>query len=463
MNRKGRRSKNRENNAKNTHESTKKPDPIAGTPIETPESLPSLELHVADTERSDPVTPIRWCIDRAGRDRLLKEKCANPSILISLFHHESSLDVERYLIDLRDMMTYITFPKPGNYTITGLVFAESKDSKQLRISSLSKTNSYFNNNTSSSAVMMGRDDRAYEARSSLYGSLHVSAPSQLFAPPPPKWLKRWATWYWMNPATDQCDFRRRLIFSVTVQPFLMMIEGVARILALFINIGIGLFALLSGARLAKGSRGGVHLRRIFTLGIPSESIWEGELFNDTKERDSHSWLLAESSGKTRPFWAVFLAQTPIIWILCAAIIKLWSLTDSSWRHANVWYWTIHCWSRATLTMFACHIVGFVFEQGIEAGKKHANKFTYTPVQSRTLSPSEEAHEKARFEKEWDKRRLQEKKQLEAVKAKELAALTCERTKASVSVALSALPSEKRTVHLRFLELKAKICRPYQRE
>ncbi len=89
-----------------------------------------LELHVTDTDVTSGSIPIAWCIDKALRAELASEEIKDPAVVICIYpdnekmddyeYHERSKE-QRFVFRLTDLMGYVFIGRPGKNNIVGFV------------------------------------------------------------------------------------------------------------------------------------------------------------------------------------------------------------------------------------------------------------------------------------------------------------------------------------------------------
>lgn len=88
-----------------------------------------LELHIQDPNVQTGSVPISWCVDRQVFKDLADGRCRNPHLLIVIAPLESyhpSKEV-RKVVPLKDLMTYVDFSRPGPNRVYGLVVGSHRD------------------------------------------------------------------------------------------------------------------------------------------------------------------------------------------------------------------------------------------------------------------------------------------------------------------------------------------------
>jgi len=72
--------------------------------------------------------------------------------------------------------------------------------------------------------------------------IDLNLPEECFAPEPFQFEKEWVNFFWREKSVDQCDFRRRRLLAYTIQPLLMIFIMLGR----FVLFSVFAFALYRG-------------------------------------------------------------------------------------------------------------------------------------------------------------------------------------------------------------------------
>ncbi len=192
-----------------------------------------LTLNIPDKDITHGSIPISWCLDHESIKKLMDLGNTNPTILIVVapqngYHIKKEV---RYVCALSELMTYISFIRPGENRIFAIVFKSSVSS--IKDSELSKYKGVYNSHilNHSGTDIYGYDDY-------VKASLDVDVPADIFAKEPAEWEKTWVLWLVKDKGLDQCDFRRKRLFAYTVQPFVMLGNLLLRFLFTFISAGL---------------------------------------------------------------------------------------------------------------------------------------------------------------------------------------------------------------------------------
>jgi len=403
---------------------------------ETEKSENLICLFTEETQTTDSVIPIRWCIDKDVFKDLRTRKVEKPHLLLVVvkwgkdqWHRK---EVVRKLVPLEQMMEFIQFKRPGLHKImTTIVWNTHGNADRLKKTFLTshRRNSYEMN------VLTYEKDRLENPRHIALntdgidggGVIEIKVAEGFFAKEPPKWLSKWVNLPFRWKPVDQCDFRKRCILAFSLQPIIIAIWLIVKEL---IAISIGLFLLLCGIK-------GVNFspaRKPFIYDL--DEVWDnlgGSIF----------------FNKKYPFLAAF---TPIfvltIFIAPLLIINYYTDFDANTPKTMLF---------STMTVVLLFLIITVF-WGIFWGlvisiNKIIDYVCKREAKSRKRRKSrwEIMEERERAEK------LQKKLALQ-IEYENLSSIVC--TGRRLEPSLASLPKRKRTIHLRFLDLKAKVCKPF---
>jgi hypothetical protein len=216
------------------------------------------EIKVADINVTSGAVPVSWCITPELLQECRENNVEDPQIVIVVApdgdaYHESR--EARYVVPLRDLLAYIEFRVPGPTKIWAFIPQVGKKS-HVKDRYLSKSgHSYSTSILSSDGDMwsynfshtgkMIKDRHGHDALEHLPTMpalpLSVDVPKGIFAPEPSEKEKEWVNHLFRYKAEDQCEFRRRRMFAYSIQPILTVFSLVAR-------FAVYLLALLIGAK-----------------------------------------------------------------------------------------------------------------------------------------------------------------------------------------------------------------------
>ena len=235
-------------------------------------------------------------------------------------------------------------------------------------------------------------------------------PAGLFAKEPSALEKSWVNHFFRSKSPDQCSFRRRRMFAYTVQPFIIFFQWLAR-------LAVTLVALLFGARNISAE----PLLHPLTTDFDEclKMFLGGTVFirhlPEDDNSDSVEGLLSVFSYGIRSFWS--LPFMPLLLIPIAAMVYFNPIVAST----------------VALTVLGIILLaGFVIGLATGTGSFIVDWFW-------SLLP-------ARKEDDSELWYLTEED------------LICSTDKKAWS--FKTLPSNKKSIRLRFMNLKSKVCRPF---
>jgi hypothetical protein len=377
------------------------------------------ELKVANTEVMDGGTlTISWCVDKETIKYLSQKRITDPQVVIVVapqgkaYHSSKEF---RTVVPLKDLLAYVNFRSAGANKIFG--FISTMDKNPAKDSYLGRRDGEYKTDivtSDGSEWAYGfskttQNDDGYDFVNAE--PLSINCPAGCFAAEPAAWEKTWVNHLFHNKSVDQCDFRRRRLFAYTLQPIIKMGDMLVRLLMFMVGLVTGarnltiapLFHPLSRSlhdQVCIFEDGTIFIRRVKEDDI---SDWEPKTFGDV------------ISYCVRKLWS--LPFMPLICIPLAALV----LTG----HAKI------------LMSIGLIFGGLIFILilgvfGATGGFEFVWKFLTKP-----LTKEEEV---------WYQN------------ADEIDLLTCENQNGPMT--FKKLPARKRTIYLRFKDLKSKVCKPY---
>ncbi len=391
---------------------------------------------------SDPVIPVQWCLNRHETERLKEVRAQNIQILLVIAYEGTDLE-DRYLVPIDQGLAYIQFRRPGKHTLFAKVVYEE-----------------FWNRGSTQKLLRKHNQRAYDAkvlnegRNDLlehdYLEYHlsigvlpetseeeISVPKEYFPAEPPEWLKRIINYGFEYPPVDECSFRRRKLLCLIKVPALALWAVVTTVLRLI----IASYLVLAGWR-------GVDFAPVF-------HPWRCDISDVYVNLSQRSWFEFDGRRNRRRSDLIYLLHPNLYLILFATVTVTKILLKKSYAElfrmiwlliANfvlvVWTWIVQYFSQWWL-----HSVLIVLGAGIAA------YFLARTVDSLLRRGLEDKNYKLSEEYQAELERSRNRQYDELYKQ-----LAC--VKAPKTPSLANLPKEKQTLHLKYLGLKAKVCRPF---
>lgn len=193
-----------------------------------------MKLQIANKDQSiqSGIVPIRWCISKKLLEALKKAGRTDPHVLIIVA--ANGYEVSRQLAPLEQLMDYIEFRNPGKNTIMAAIVCGKKSALSNRYL-LEKDNLFLYDESSDRYEFSGNAKYNFFGRS--ISRLDVIIPDGIFAKEPPNWEKKWINLWFREKAKNQCQYRRRRILAYTIQPpavfiYMILILGLRSIIAL---------------------------------------------------------------------------------------------------------------------------------------------------------------------------------------------------------------------------------------
>lgn len=379
------------------------------------------ELKIADLDASSGTVPVSWCVDHETLKLLSDRNVEDPQVVIVVSPTGSSYHSSkeyRKVVPLKDLITYIEFRSSGTNKVWG--FISLRPLKDANNRYLTRDYGDFKTDILS---YDGNDwsitfQPHYNPNNVLLNStpLTVEVPKQCFAKEPWAWEKAWVNAFFRTKCIDQCDFRRRRIFAYTIQPILMFFNIMVRLLILLVSAAVG-------ARNCS-IQPVIHPFR-YSIGDAQEIISGGSIFIRQLPEDSKSHWDPDSvrSGLSYLFRSFYLL--PLMPIVSIPLVLL----------------TVYHHWMVLLLIGAAVIGGLIIFSIVTAiltgtfglfGKQIYQKLS-------ALNKDEDSN-------------------LWYMQRNEMDLLVCNTSKKPLT--LASLPSNKKTMRLRFLDLKAKVCKPF---
>lgn len=371
-----------------------------------------------DLEIQGTSVPARWCLSRDELNKLAET--GEKAYILLLVISDTGRNETRYLIPVGQMMEYVDFYNPGKHKIFSTVVWKNGD-RDLRKYFLRKDGDSYRN-----GLYDYYDKTLYEGDFNFcdFGvhKFEVSVPKEVFAKEPPVWEKKWVNLFWGGKSADQCHYRKKRAFAYSFQlifflPILAFIEFpvslIISALLLFGTKGIGFRKIIhpfseSFSSIWDETKGSIFGRRFIPRLLPSIFLGSSVI----------SWATCKIFG------VQLLGKIGLLETLVMGGVAVGSVVAVSGFIYLSYYGAVKVIDK----------IRNVLAPGAEERKK----------QKRLLA---EAIEKERS-----------KKLRERIEA-EYALLACD---GNLSSDMRALPLEKRTIHLRYKDLKSRICKSFAR-
>ena len=200
-----------------------------------------LKLMIAEKDRAvqNAITPLRWCVDREVIKELKQRDIKNPHLLLLIFHLGDAYigdnndlaydeywiwrsDVERKLIPLDKLMDYVQFQRAGKHRVIATIVG---DDAKIKNRYLYKRFLWGGDDCylpdSKLVDYLGRLNSQFIS-SYMFNTgnaeIDIVVPDGLFANEPPEWEKKWVNLWYEGPTKDQCHYRKRRLLAYTIKP-----------------------------------------------------------------------------------------------------------------------------------------------------------------------------------------------------------------------------------------------------
>lgn len=366
-----------------------------------------IKLMIAEQDRAvqNAIVPVRWCVERETLEALRQKGVKKPYVLI-VVPSEFGED-DRWLAPLEQLVEYVQFQQSGkNYILATIVWVE-KDGRPFNLDERflwkksDKYEKYLVNFDHQSDDHGGYEKINPELRSIVnslgFARIEVVVPEQLFAKKAPEWEQRWVNlWYEAKPK-DQCQYRKRRVLAYTIQPPAILLWMMLRTLFCVI---MAAFLLMCGMR-------GVRLKPIIhPFRNYAEDVWR-----DVKKNGSV--FLPELFGLT--LYPAFTAAP----IIVVPVFMLARLISHSWLIGL--FAVLIVFFAACILIVGLHLI-LILGSLINKAMKTEKTVEYSQL----------------YGKEDD-------------------LLMCN---GQIAPDIKALPKEKKTIHLHYMNFKARWCKPF---
>lgn len=387
---------------------------------------------------ADPVVPIRWCLERSEAEALKAKSAVNIHVLFVIAYEGTDLE-DRQLVPIDQMMTYLTFRRPGTHTVLAkVVWAADKHLRTLtkKFSVRGYDGNILGENRDgfrAAAIDYCTDWKARYLDSET--DIEVAVPKEHFPSEPPAWLQRIANVGFDYPPADQCALRRRILLS----PPKLFLMGLWAVVTTLIRACIALVLVLNG-----------------NYGIDFTAVvhpWRNDIDDVAARTDSReTWFQENRGGDPRSKWAALLYPYFWLFILIPIPGTIAYVLDITYAQALLLMFTwvsnaivaagafllhaLAAYGKIILGIAAVLLVCFLV---VLAFKRTAH------VQNeRELAVSVDA------QKQRERERMESYDHLYKL-------LACRQ---GIAPTLASLPPERRTFRLKYLDLKARVCRPF---
>lgn len=407
-----------------------------------------LKLLIKNTTVTDSQAAVSWSLDQDDLDRLSDRfgphACDGYGFYLLLITvpkgqtEECGLQIRketRKIVPLTDPYAYVEFKYPGkNLVFAAVIFGRKVELCDRWLGGGGRGGRCGYNYPVLSETEEGPLAFGFKYNCAGYASitaaLDVEVPEECFPKEPPEWEKAWVNWMYCGEAFDQCEYRQRRLMAYSIQPPIFAVRYLFGALATLALMLVGMRGIACGFLLHP-------LRRDVA------DIWyrlRGSIFLPRAKDDIKDFL-----------WKLLLVPlTPLFWVTAGLIfvglgslpqcdiLHRYAATERFWIGSGaflaVYYWGLLCISCSVIL----YLLGMSFIGWLGKLENRTKADTGSRDQPATRRPTEP---KPAILSEKDAANLA--------------------SGAPRPLSLRELPPERRTVRLRFQELKAKVCRPYR--
>ena len=406
-----------------------------------------LSLFVEDKEHSDATIPISWCVTRGALEALKAKGCVKPFLFLSIVHSKN--EVKRLLVPLDQAMEYVQFSHVGKHRIRAMIVWGSVDDvsgeERMFNNLLSRANHYrFANDLYDwSGEFCERYLSGLGVDHLESVQLEVNVGAEFFAPKPSSF-----EWWWVNhwfpfPPRDQCHFRGRRCVAYSIQPpivalWMLLVSTIRTVYA----VGSVIFGMRN-----------VHFSPI----IHPFSRSTGEICPHVYSLDDYlnpknNIFRADKNGVRRS--SIFLLLHSLLWLVVGTTLYVIN-------HFHVWV-EAGVVSVTTLFIVVLAVIICLIKDMIPRLFNPRGKTAWERREDRKQRAMEKKQERyTRRQAKFDLIAQRRKAELAKIAERQEAALQAIVCDGSTAVPkLDALPQKLQTVHLRFQDIKARVCRPF---
>src|SRR3989339_276166 len=388
----------------------------------------------------NPTVAIRWCLVPEEIAYLKDNKISNPHIFLVIVNNKKQVD--RQLIPISDLMTYVSFRRAGDNMVFATIVWDINSLKDLRKYYIGKDKYGYKNSFY---------DKDLDTITDTYGygldAITVNVSADFFAPEPAEWEKKWVNLWFETKPKDQCQFRKRRILAYTIQPFLVL---------LYI-IWLTLFRALSALFLVViRTRTKVNFAPIIhPFKNDNEDVWHESL-----NAGRNIYLRKKDNTEREDYTIAGVLFHPITVIVLSAILLMIDLAGTK---IFLGWWSYLVGS-LVVGVSIIVVVLIIFGLGDVVKWLAGNIKSWRKKTSKDRRLEKARRQKAKYAQEAKAKKLAEEAKERAIQTnldrlnKEFALISCD--SGPLVPKLAALPKEKRTIHLRFLDLKARVCKPF---
>lgn len=404
-------------------------------------------LIINNPDHASPFLQFSWCISESGLDYMKSRNVVYPFLLVS-FYEKTNYDegwdaYDCKLFPLDRGMGHIEFIRPGRFRINAsVVWVEDDGKKNCQNKDYCRRDIYDKYVSDSSIRLHDfvnyRPEYFKHPTLPYHDEIEIVVDENLFAPEPSKTLKWWVNWLHNSRPKNQCQWRRRKWFAFSIKPFLAIIFLFCRSVTAVIKIAI---SLLIGYYPQK-----IRWRAVFH---PFEYNHSAIVSRHDLYDKRNYWCYNSLSGNERSVENKIIMNPITLYLI--AIISLAAVNNNSYDIENIFGSFF-----AFFILIICIVFWVLFLSG--AFYKLLKLFFGNFIKKMEKISLRRKEEVA--VRRLDKIEQSYQKKFESYYTDRLQPLSC--VVRSPEATLGSLPKSHRTIELRYLDLKVKICKPFRR-
>ncbi|MFH0846237.1 MAG: hypothetical protein V1851_02460 [Patescibacteria group bacterium] len=422
-----------------------------------PEKEDFFELIVSNPNHASPFLQFSWCVNKKGIECLRKEQVLHPFLLVVILNKkaygEEWEDYIRQLYPLDRGLGHIEFNRPGEYKIHASVIWTFNSSKgrQQKVEDARKElyNKYKDIKRGKYSYNL-HDEETYRPdylehnTLSYHDKISVIVDKNLFAPEPSNRMKWWVNMLWdYKKPKNQCDWRRRKIIAFSIQPLLVLIFLIIRSI---IAVAWVIFLLFIGYYPNKiGWKAVIHPFDMNICDIVDTTY-------DIKNVDNYWWITNPDRIERSKVEKILMSPITGYGLVIVFLIFVESNIFRMATLIGFLDWNI---------LLAC----FIFVIVVMATSLLLYKICILII-NRFFSKKLKLHAEERLRRKQEEETKRKRNEQMAFQSslsffydQRLKPLACtERTREAT---LTSLPETHRTLQLRFMDLKVKVCKPFR--
>ncbi len=179
---------------------------------------------IVNQEVQDPTLSVRWCVDSALIETLKERGALDPHVLIVLAEeiqesYGQTFHLRKKMVfPLEQGMGYLQLLRPGNHILAATIVWNTMHDKDTANADRQGVRYWLLN-----AEQFERNGRFSIPSLCYVGESHIllNIPSGIFAPEPSARMSSWVNLWFRSRPKDECDYRKRLLIAIFIQPIAM--------------------------------------------------------------------------------------------------------------------------------------------------------------------------------------------------------------------------------------------------